>query len=108
MNSQRNSLFLVVILASFVIGVCGSPVLAENIDPNDDDSQRAYAENVGWINAEPSGDGGPGIQVDDFELTGWMWGENIGWISLSCQNTASCGTTAYSVINDGVGVFRES
>ena len=32
--------------------------MAENIDPDNDDSQYAWAENVGWINAEPGGDGG--------------------------------------------------
>ena len=62
-------------------------VNAENIDPTNDGSKYAYAENVGWLNAEPSGDGGPGIQVDNLTLTGWMWGENAGWVSLSCVNT---------------------
>jgi hypothetical protein len=77
--------------------------IAENIDPDDDGSQYAYAENVGWLNAEPSGDGGPGVHVADAELTGWMWGENVGWVSLSCQNTSSCGSVDYGVTNDGVG-----
>jgi len=79
--------------------------VAENIDPDGDGSQFAWAENVGWINAEPSGDGGPGVQVDDFELTGYMWGENIGWVSMSCKNDSTCGTTAYGVVNDGQGVL---
>ena len=85
--------------------LAGGMAAAENIDPDNDDSQHAWAENVGWINAEPSGDGGPGVQVDDFELTGWMWGENVGWISLSCQNGSTCGTTDYRVLNDGSGVL---
>jgi hypothetical protein len=80
-------------------------VRAENIDPANDDSQYAWGENVGWINAEPQGEGGPGAQVGDFELTGWMWGENIGWISLSCANTGSCGSNAYGVTNDSFGVL---
>ena len=79
--------------------------LAENIDPANNGSQYAYAENVGWINAEPSGDGGPGVQVGDSELSGSMWGENIGWINLSCQNTLSCATANYGVANDGSGVL---
>jgi len=74
---------------------------AENIDPDSDGSRYAYGENVGWLNAEPSGNGGPGVEVGMFELHGWMWGENIGWISLSCLDTASCGTTTYGVTNDG-------
>ena len=93
------------LLTAVLILLAGAAAVAENIDPDSDDSQYAYAENVGWLNAEPSGDGGPGAQVDDFELTGWMWGENMGWISLSCKNESTCGTTDYGVINDGNGVL---
>lgn len=78
---------------------------AENVDPDSDGSQYAYGENVGWLNAEPSGNGGPGLEVGDFEVTGWMWGENIGWVSLSCSNTASCATEPYGVTNDGMGAL---
>lgn len=89
--------------------VCACPALlltpAENIDPAGDDSRYAWAENAGWINAEPSGDGGPGVQVDDFELTGWMWGENTGWINISCRNTSSCDAVDFHVVNDGAGAL---
>ena len=61
----------------------------------------------GWINAEPSGDAGPGLNVGDDELSGWMWAENVGWISLSCANTLSCADTGYGVTNDGSGVPLE-
>jgi hypothetical protein len=81
------------------------PVAAENIDPSGNGSQYAWAENVGWINAEPSGNGAVGVQVGDFGLVGWMWAENVGWISLSCTNTNSCATTSYGVRNDGQGVL---
>ena len=68
----------------------------ENIDPQEDNSQYAYGENVGWLNAEPGGNGGPGITVTDTAITGYMWGENIGWINLS--------PTSYGgVVNDGTG-----
>jgi hypothetical protein len=89
----------------FLAGVCvaGSLLRAENVDPAGDGSQYGYSENTGWINAEPSGDGGFGVQVGDSELSGWMWAENTGWISLSCQNTLSCATEAYGVTNDGMG-----
>jgi hypothetical protein len=79
------------------------PVAGENVDPDADGSQYAWSENAGWVNAEPSGDSGPGVQVSDFALTGWMWSENAGWISLSCTNTSSCGTVEYGVTNDGHG-----
>ena len=78
---------------------------AENTDPGNDDSQWAWSENTGWVNAEPSGNGGPGVQVGDTGLTGFLWSENTGWISLSCQNTASCGTQSFGVTNNGCGVL---
>ena len=74
---------------------------AENIDPYDDDMQYAYGENVGWLNFEPNT--GDGVQVGSDKLSGWVWAENIGWISLSCENTGSCATVSYGVTNDGVG-----
>ncbi len=30
---------------------------AENIDPDDIDAQFAWGENIGWLNAEPDGQG---------------------------------------------------
>jgi len=75
----------------------------ENVDPANDGHQYAWAENVGWVNAEPSEDGGNGVEVTDFALHGWMWGENIGWISVSCDNTSVCGMTPFGVANDGSG-----
>jgi len=97
--------------ATYIFGMAFTVVLilicqygwAENVDPNSDGSQYAYGENVGWLNAEPSSDGGPGVQVDPNKLTGWIWAENVGWISLSCENTSSCGTVDYGVTNNGEG-----
>lgn len=99
--TQRGSPWLLVPLG--VILLAGAAALAENTDPEGDGSQYAYGENVGWLNAEPLGDGGPGMQVNGSELTGYLWGENIGWIGLSCENTASCATVSYGVQNDGCG-----
>lgn len=87
----------------FAVLIIYNIAYAENIDPNNNASQYAYGENVGWLNAEPSGDGGPGLEVEDFKLSGYIWAENIGWVSLSCENTSSCGTVNYRVINDGRG-----
>lgn len=78
---------------------------AENIDPDNDGSQYSYGENVGWLNAEPSGDGGPGVQVGDSVLSVYIWAENVGWVSLSCLNTSICGTVNYGVVNNGSGVL---
>lgn len=76
---------------------------AETIDPNNDDSQYAWAENAGWLNAEPGGDGGPGMAIFEDRVDGWMWSENLGWISLSCINTDSCQRVDYKVDHDGAG-----
>ncbi|ANM31010.1 hypothetical protein ABI59_17680 [Acidobacteria bacterium Mor1] len=78
---------------------------AENIDPSDADAQFAYGENIGWINAEPTGCMDCGVHVSDFSLTGWMWAENIGWISMSCENDSSCTNADYGVRNDGHGAL---
>ena len=85
--------------------LAGSEAIAENIDPGGDGSKYAWAENLGWINLQPSGPGGPGVQVSNAGLTGWAWAENAGWISVSCQNTSSCGTNAYGVTNNGSGAL---
>ena len=76
---------------------------AENIDPYEDGSQYAYGENVGWLNFEPNQ--GPGVQVSSADVRGFVWAENIGWISMSCENTASCGAGGvdFGVTNDGSG-----
>jgi len=91
-------------VAAMALGILlATLAVAENIDPANDDSQYAYAENVGWLNAEPNGDGGNGVQVGDAVLSGWMWGENVGWVSLSCVNTGTCGVASYGVMNDACG-----
>ena len=77
---------------------------AENIDPDEDGSQYAYGENVGWVNFEPNvPDPCAGATVSNTILTGYVWAENIGWISLSCENTSSCGTVDYGITNNGEG-----
>jgi hypothetical protein len=105
MRAARLHRFGPTVLAAALCAASAVFAAGENIDPNGDDHQYAWAENVGWINAEPLGNAGPGVEVGDFQLTGWMWGENIGWISLSCVNTSSCGTAGYGVSNDGSGTL---
>jgi len=81
-------------MSAMMIGLMATLACAENIDPDNDDSQYAYGENVGWLNFEPSS--GPGVQVGETQLSGYLWAENIGWINLS---PASHG----GVSNNGVG-----
>lgn len=91
------------ISAVWVLLCCGN-LFAENIDPYNDDSQYAYGENIGWLNFDPNiTNPNAGAQVSSENMTGFIWAENIGWISLSCQNTQSCGTVNYGVTNDGAG-----
>jgi hypothetical protein len=85
------------VLLTFGVGLA----CAENIDPYEDGSQYAYGENIGWLNFEPSE--GPGVQVEDDKLTGFVWAENIGWINLHCENNGTCATVAFGVVNDGAG-----
>jgi len=68
---------------------------AENIDPDNDGSQYAYGENIGWLNFEPSE--GPGVHVSKTQLTGYVWAENIGWINLNPDFGG--------VVNDGTGIL---
>ncbi len=103
MLRPRRSPVLGLTLGMVVAGAVALPALADNVNPLNDGSQYAYGENIGWLNAQPQGPGGPGMQVNDFGLTGWMWGENIGWVSLSCSNTGTCGPASYGVVNDGFG-----
>jgi len=90
--------------AACVVSLSGSMALAaDNIDPSNNGSQFAWGENTGWLNAEPSGDGGPGVFVENDGLSGYLWSENMGWVSLSCLNNSTCGTRNYRVTNDGSG-----
>src|SRR5215831_3863246 len=85
------------ILVFFLLVSICKTALAENIDPNNDNSQFLYGENIGWLNAEPLGEGGPGLQVESDNLTGYLWSENVGWVSLSCLNTNSCAAVDFGV-----------
>jgi hypothetical protein len=70
------------IILSLFLG-CTGFIYAENIDPNNDGSQYAYGENIGWVNFEPN-IAGPniGATVSSNKLTGFIWAENIGWINI--------------------------
>ena len=92
---MKRFMFLVMPLTlSLVLGSGFGATFAENIDPDDDGSQYAYGENIGWLNFKPSL--GPGVTVTDDMVTGFVWAENIGWVNLS---PAAHG----GVVNDGEG-----
>ncbi len=85
-----------IIMAVCLLLCCGD-LYAENIDPNNDDMQYAWGENVGWLNFEPNT--GDGAQVASDKLIGYVWAENIGWINLD-PNDADSNT---GITNDGAG-----
>ncbi len=74
-------LFITQLIVS--LSLSGPISYAENIDPQNTDDRYAYSENAGWLNLQPSGQGGSGVEVNDSGLSGYMWGENTGWIRLS-------------------------
>lgn len=45
------------------------------------------------------------VHVTSSELTGYMWGETIGWINLNCSNNSSCGSSNFKVSNTSSGVL---
>jgi len=88
LNIRKFKLFFpVVILLLCSTGYAG------NVDPDNDGSRYAWAENAGWVNLEPSF--GPGVTVTNLAVEGFAWGENIGWVNLSPVNGG--------VVNDGNG-----
>jgi hypothetical protein len=89
------------IITVLIVFTAATIVSAENIDPYEADERYGYSENTGWLNAELST--GDGMQVASDKVTGWVWGENIGWINLHCENNGTCGTVNYGVVNDGAG-----
>ena len=92
------------LIGLLLVGLAGGSAFAtDNIDPSDNGAQYAWGENTGWLNAEPGGDGGPGVFVEDDGVSGYLWSENTGWVSLSCLNNATCGTRDYGVSNDSNG-----
>ena len=93
MNNQ--STISLVLAMLFVCSL--NSIRAANIDPNNDGSQYAYGENTGWVNFEPNAPGpNVGATVSDDTVTGFIWAENIGWITLSP-------TTYSGIFNDGMG-----
>ncbi|TVM03458.1 MAG: hypothetical protein CV087_04895 [Candidatus Brocadia sp. WS118] len=94
MNKKKMGIMILSI--SVMIGMGVVTARAENTDPDNDDSQYAYGENVGYLNFEPGGNGGSGAEVTNSAVTGYVWGENIGWINLSPVSYGG-------VTNDGAG-----
>ena len=93
MNQMRLHILLILSIFTSMTLMGSQTVNAGNIDPDNDGSQYAYGENIGWINFKPSY--GPGVTVTDSGVTGYAWSENGGWINLSPSQGG--------VTNDGAG-----
>ena len=74
--------------------------LAITNDWTTDYGSYAWNESSGWIDFSPVNGK---VNVADNALWGYAYGENIGWISLNCGNTGTCGSVNYKVKNDGNG-----
>ena len=92
---KPDKIVLAIVLLAMLL-FCINSVQSENIDPDDDGSQFAYGENVGWLNFEPNK--GPGVTVSDSNLAGFIWAENVGWINLWPDEYGG-------VFNDGNGLL---
>ena len=68
----------------------------------DSTNRYAWTENAGWLDF---GGSYGNVTITDTVLTGYAFGENIGWVSLNCSNDSSCATVDYKVSNDGSGIL---
>ena len=93
---------ILIIVSSLFIFLSASFAYAENIDPNEDGSQYAYGENIGWVNFEPNiAEPNVGVTVTSEKLTGFIWAENIGWVNLDPNDD----DPNSGVKNDGTGLL---
>lgn len=101
-----------ILLCIAIVGCLLSPrlIFALNgtgvINPANDGSYTAIIMETGsLINfgyfTDPAVPTATDVAVESDKLTGYMWGEEIGWVSLNCENTASCGTVDFGVQNEG-------
>ena len=61
----------------------------------------AWGESTGWLTFSPNTSSK--VYIADDALSGYLYGENIGWVSLSCRNTDTCNSVSYGVSNDTEG-----
>ena len=97
---MKKSIFLSLTI-TLVFGLGVLPALSENIDPDEDGSQYAYSEVLGWLDFEPAG--GYGMEVTDDLIAGYIRTSDGKWISLSCDNSDEYYSMDFCVMNDGHG-----
>lgn len=91
-----------VVLASTTNGTIGASYTSILLD-NDAGlwvSGETDTEKIFWDASSPYD-----VHVTDSDLTGYLWGPGVGWISLNCSNTSSCGSSDFKVANTDAGVL---
>lgn len=90
-----------VMIGGMIFSMLETNVFASSTDGTIDSAYKyAWNENAGWIDF---GATEGGVHISDTALTGYAFGESVGWISLNCSNNSSCATADYKVQNDGAG-----
>ncbi|MEI8233326.1 MAG: hypothetical protein WCH57_01425 [Verrucomicrobiota bacterium] len=88
----------VLAFASLVIGILfysSNASASSSVGQIDPANHYAWGENVGWIDFASTT-----VDYASTTLSGWAYGENIGFISLNCKNASSCGDNPYAVTDD--------
>lgn len=100
-----------IIISCTLVFFAGSSSLSASVDNGTIDStfrSAIFPGGFGRINAGKYSDpilSSYGVQIRDTELTGFMWGEQVGWINLNCQNRNTCGTNSFKVSNTKYGIL---
>lgn len=92
---------ITVCILSVIFLISQDNVFASSTDGTIDTAFKyTWNENAGWIDF---GGAEGNVHISDSVLTGYAFGESIGWISLNCSNDSSCASVEYKVANDGAG-----
>jgi len=92
------AVFLAAGLLSFATAVFASSTSGAINSTN----RYAWSENAGWLDF---GGSYGSVTVTDSALSGYAYGETVGWVSLNCANDSSCATVDYKVANNGEGTL---
>lgn len=98
LNNKKTATFAVLAFAFLLFGIffySTSAFASSSVGRIDSVNHYAWGENVGWIDFASTT-----VDYASTTLSGWAYGENIGFISLNCKNTSSCGDNPYAVTDD--------
>lgn len=91
--------FLFILVLVLIMGATTAFALTGTIDP----SNLGYKFGKLVTGGAPVNSGkyttavSANVTVTDTELTGYMWGESMGWINLNCANNGTCASSNYKV-----------